>query len=65
SIVDLSKYDPAIDEVYFPNTVAYYWSSTTFAVNSDRARHMGFDYGYDYVYYKSNSYYVRAVRGGQ
>ena len=26
---------------------------------------MYFDYGYDYHSYKSNSYYVRAVRGGQ
>ena len=32
SLVDYSRYNPAINTTYFPNTVAsYYWSSTTLA----------------------------------
>jgi len=65
SLVDLSRYGPAINTVYFPNTLSsYYWSSTTNAYGSDYAWFMGFDGGYDGWYGKSNYYYVRAVRGG-
>jgi len=66
SIVNRGTYSPAIDTGYFPNTMSSnYWSSTTYAYDTDYAWRVNFDllgvYGYD----KSNSYYVRAVRGGQ
>lgn len=66
SIVDYSRYNPAIDITAFPDTVgSYYWSSTTFAYNTYYAWFVGFGGGTDHYYYKSYSCYVRAVRGRQ
>ena len=67
SIVDLAKYNPAIDTGYFPNTVSsYYWSSTTDAYFTDNAWLVHFGSGHGgHVCHKSDSYYARAVRGGQ
>ena len=66
SLVDYSRYNPAINTTYFPNTVSsFYWSSTTFAFGTDGAWGVGFYYGHDHMNNKNNSYYVRAVRGGQ
>jgi hypothetical protein len=65
SIVDYSRYNPAIDTTYFPGTVAsYYWSSTTYAYITIVAWGVYFDYGYVYNGFdKTYDYYVRAVRG--
>ena len=66
SIIDDTKYEPAIDTAYFPNAYAdYYWSSTTSASNTNGA--WSVEFGDNYVYYGSKSYgsYVRCVRGGQ
>jgi len=61
TIVDYTKYDPATT---LPNMVSsYYWSSTTYARYTDGAWRVDFYYGYGHGYYKSNSRYVRAVRG--
>ena len=58
--------EPAIDSGYFPSTAAsFYWSSTTLTKYTDHVWHVSFDYGNVRAYFKSNSYYVRAVRGGQ
>ncbi|MCX5896270.1 MAG: DUF1566 domain-containing protein, partial [Proteobacteria bacterium] len=77
SIVDYSRYNPAIDTTYFPGTVASdYWSSTTYASITSYAWYVSFGYGYvsnglvnyDYVRFYGKGYdlvYVRAVRGGQ
>lgn len=66
SIVDYGTYNPAIDTVYFPNTMSsYYWSSTSRASYTGDAWLVNFDGGYDYNLNKANTYYVRAVRGGQ
>ena len=67
SIVDYGRYNPSVDTAFFLKTVSsYYWSSTTYADVTDGAWHVGFDSGADhYDVYKSDSYYVRAVRGGQ
>jgi hypothetical protein len=63
---DIPYPGPTIDTRYFPNTVAsYYWSSTTSAGYPDCAWIMAFDGGDGDYGYKSSSYYVRAVRGGQ
>gem|GEM_PF-2805885 len=66
SIVDYSTFSPAINTSYFPNTVsAGYWSSTTRALYTDRARYVYFSSGNDDIDGKSGSSYVRCVRGGQ
>ncbi len=57
---------PTIDAQYFPNTAAsWYWTSTTLSDYTDNAWLVHFDYSYVHAYYKSDSRYVRAVRGGQ
>ena len=66
SLVNRGFVRSAIDTDFFPNTVsAYYWSSTTLAVYTSYAWHVGFYYGHVSHLYKSYSYYVRAVRSGQ
>jgi hypothetical protein len=63
SIVDYSRYSPAIDIEVFPDTLSSdYWSSTTDADSSGYAWRVGFDGGFVGCVYKSASYYVRAVR---
>ena len=66
SIVDYSRYSPAINTTYFPNTVSsYYCSSTTDANCTARAWGVNFGDGHGKDDGKNTSYYVRAVRGGQ
>ena len=67
SLVDYSRYNPAINTTYFPNTAAsWYWSSTSLAYYTSGAWVMHFDDGYGFgYYYKDHANYVRAVRGGQ
>ena len=57
---------PVIDAKFFPNTQsAYFWSSTSYSSNAASAWILGFgEDGKDGNRNKSNSYYVRAVRGG-
>ena len=67
SIVDYDRYNPAIDTTYFTGTVgtfeSHYWSSTTDALISDSALDVGFYSGFTSYGNKSDSNYVRAVRG--
>ncbi len=66
SLVDYSRYNPAINPDYFLNTRAtYYWSSTTYANGPSYAWIVDFSYGFMNISNKSNGHYVRAVRGGQ
>ena len=64
SIVDYQiKYPgPTIDRAYFPNSLnQFYWSSTPDANDKDSAWGIGFSFGYDYAYFKSDLGYVRLV----
>ncbi|KPA09677.1 secreted protein containing DUF1566 [Candidatus Magnetomorum sp. HK-1] len=66
SITNKGKYDPAIDQAFFPNTMsAFYWSSTSYAYNTGYAWGVHFYHGFVNYNAKSSSYYVRAVREGQ
>ena len=66
SIVNLGRYNPSIDETFFPNTKSsYYWSSSTNAYSAGSAWNVHFLYGGVQGNYKDYSMYVRAVRGGQ
>ncbi len=66
SIVDFTRYSPAINTTFFPNAYAsYYWSSTTYADGTDDAWHVNFNDGGGRHDYKTGGSYVRCVRGGQ
>ena len=65
SIVDLARFNPAIDPV-FSDVKWWYWSSTSDANTPILARDMHFRSGGDGSYGKTaNEFNVRAVRGGQ
>jgi formylglycine-generating enzyme required for sulfatase activity len=53
---------PIREEVPFRDNLSY-WSSTTFERHTKNAWIVMFDGAYVLSYYKSNSYYVRCVRG--
>lgn len=66
SLVDYSRYSPAIDPVFAATTQpSSYWSSTTFADSSHLAWLVNFFNGLDDHDNKTPNYYVRAVRGTQ
>jgi len=65
SLVDDTKYDPSIDDVFQNTASNYYWSSTTHANGSDYAWIVGFNSGYQSVNNKNGNNYVRCVRAGQ
>jgi hypothetical protein len=67
TLVDYSRYSPSIDTIYFPNTAAFvYISSTTHAEYPNEAADVGFDVGSVRNGYKTGhgTSAVRAVRGG-
>jgi hypothetical protein len=72
SIVDVSEYNPAIDETAFPDTESSdYWSSTTWRTSTTWAWRVDFNGGIAYQRNKSEdsasqtaNKYVRCVRGG-
>jgi hypothetical protein len=61
SILDLEKAYPAINPI-FTEEGNWYWSSTTYAGNSDDAWLVDFGDGYVGWYGKDSSNYVRPVR---
>jgi hypothetical protein len=66
SLADYGKVSPALPENH-PFTgleSTYYWTSTTYAYNTDGAWTIGYADGYASAYYKTDSYYVWCVRGG-
>jgi len=64
ALANRTVFNPAIDTTYFPLTVlSGYWTSTTYAGNESYAWFTHFDYGYSDSFNKTDSYYVRAVRG--
>ena len=57
---------PYINQRSFPNCVSgFYWSSSTYPYNTTNALGVSFVFGFVYRTAKPDSYYVRAVRGGQ
>jgi len=71
SIVNFNRFNPAIDSVFFPDTRAsHFWSSSASAYGSRYAWYVGFGYGNSNYYYYRNygrhaARHVRLVRGGQ
>jgi len=65
TIVDYSKYNPAIDlSVFFETMPSGYWSSTVYADDTNNAWRVHFYAGHINGSYKLNNHYVRAVRAG-
>ena len=63
TLLDRTKYRPAVrEEVPFRDKLSY-WSSTTFGPNKNNAWIVMFDGAYVLSYYKTNEYHVRCVRG--
>jgi hypothetical protein len=62
TMVDFSRLNPAIDPVFSCHS-AYYWSGSTLAEVPDRGWDVYFESGYSSWYYKTDSYYIRCVRG--
>ena len=71
TLINSSRTQPAIDTDCLPNTnpvLSGYWSSTTLALNTNKAWYVDFTWGIitsDNKSGSSYSYGVRAVRGGQ
>jgi hypothetical protein len=67
SLIDSSKYDPTLPTSHpFQNVQSdYYWSSTTYAYDTDYAWVVHMWSGYVDGYLKSDSYFVWPVRSGQ
>ena len=67
SLINFGTYNPALPSGHPFSGVQsnYYWSSTTDAYNTSGAWLVYLYYGYVNAYYKTNSYYVWPVRGGQ
>jgi len=67
SLVDVDKYQPAIDKEIFPDTKTddYYWTGDTCPWYAGSARIVSFYSGFVTSYSKGSSYYVRPVRSSQ
>jgi hypothetical protein len=65
TIVDRSKYNPAIVSGFTNFGSSYYWSSTSYKYRTGSAWIVNFDDGYVGSYDKSGSNYVRCVRAGE
>ena len=61
SLVDYTKKDPAINELFKCNS-NWYWTSTIYAGGSGSAWVVGFNGGYVYWSSRDDGLYVRAVR---
>ena len=63
TLVDDTRYEPAIDVSAFPNCKSgWYWTSTVAAWNSACAWIVNFSNGYANYNYRNNKAFVRAVR---
>lgn len=64
SIADMATFGPAINATYFPATQSSnYWSSTTYMGSTTTAWVVVFNDGYTLNAFKTNTSYVRCVRG--
>ena len=64
TIIDRSRYNPAIISAFEHTISNYYWSSTANEGGHEYAWVVSFYYGYVYDDYKGNDAYVRCVRDG-
>lgn len=62
SIIDYSKRNPSIDEVFWFVDKKYFWSSSPKVGNANYAWFVSFNYGYVYDGNRSSAFPVRLVR---
>jgi len=67
SIINISRYKPAIQKDFKNVASDYYWTSSVSVSYARNPLIVNFSSGYTYNYYnaKTNEYYVRCVRGRQ
>lgn len=66
SIVESCGHGPAINQTVFPAAPAlFYWSSSSYVSDPTNAWFVNFNVGYTSNYFKTHSFAVRLVRGGQ
>ncbi|HOO78083.1 MAG TPA: DUF1566 domain-containing protein [bacterium] len=66
SLIDIGRYSPAIDPVFFPHTrTDGYWTGSTPQIYTYNAWGVVFHGGYLLQHDKTENGYVRAVRGGR
>jgi hypothetical protein len=65
SIVDISRYEPAIKKGFSHVASDGYWSSSTYVSDTEYAWIVNFKDGDTYYSTKTNERYVRCVRGRQ
>ena len=66
SIVERQCVSPSVNAGVFPATVnTFYWSASPYAGSSTTAWGVGFYGGFEVASVKTNTNYVRLVRGGQ
>lgn len=66
SIVDTTRYNPAIKEEFINTASSGYWSSSpSISMVNDDFWHVSFNYGLSYDRHDSDKFYVRCVRAGQ
>ena len=65
TIIDRSKYNPAIISAFEHTSSNGYWSSTTYEGNRELVWGVRFDGGFVGYDGKDNDYYTRCVRDGQ
>ena len=65
TLVDLTRYNPAIDPAFKVHTDDYYWTSDVCAWDAGYAWYVDFSGGRVGGWYKGDSVYVRAVRSSQ
>lgn len=67
SLTDISQYNPALpagNPFIAVLSSIYFWTSSTYASNTESAWVMYMNYGYTYYREKTNNYYVWPVRDG-
>lgn len=64
TIVDINRYNPAVDITFFPDTyIKYFWTSPTFAWYYDEKWYIDFTTGYPHSTGNEMKFSVRCVRG--
>ncbi len=63
TIVDKSRYNPAINKKFKNVTPGNYWSSSADKIFAKNAWNVDFKFGFSYDTDKTNHYYVRCARG--